>query len=273
MAEPNRLESPAAIDPTGRDSRAETLLCQGLDEYFAGHYDNAIHIWTRVLFLDRTHSRARAYIDRARTAEAERQRRAEERLDAGYELLGQGRTSAARHLLDDVVAERGEDERASALRERIDRVEQLSRRERIGRIVDAPVSSRPAAPAGARRSGDRRPRPVRAIVVVGCVLGAVVAGAFLGPRVTGWVSRRGPGEQLVARGTPRAWPVLSTSEAALVRARTAFSGGRLAEALRDLERVSLDSPVRAEADQLRVRIQQTLVGRGPDRLHTEAGRR
>ena len=37
-------------------------------------YEQAIHVWTRVLFLDRGHARARAYIERARSALAERQR-------------------------------------------------------------------------------------------------------------------------------------------------------------------------------------------------------
>jgi hypothetical protein len=267
MPEPNRSESPAAFDPVGRDSRAETLLCEGLDQYFAGNYEDAIHIWTRVLFLDRTHSRARAYIDRARTAEAERQRRADELLEAAYELVGRGRTGAARLLLDEVVAERGEDERASALRGRIDRAEQLER------LVTAPSVPRPPAPTRRAKSGWHRLPPARAVAVFGWVLGAVLIGTIVGPHVTDWVGRRGPTDQIVARGVPPPWPVLSISEAALVRARTAFSGGRLAEALQALERVSADSPVRPEADQLRVRIQQTLVGTTPDRSHTEAGRR
>ena len=100
MPEPDRLESPAT--DVDRDRRAERLLIDGLDQYFAGNYDDAIHIWTRVLFLDRTHSRARAYIDRARTALAERQRRTEELLETSYQLLGEGQSGAARNLLDEV---------------------------------------------------------------------------------------------------------------------------------------------------------------------------
>src|SRR5262249_32709625 len=57
----------------------EQLLLAGLDHYFIGQYEQAIHVWTRVFFLDRGHARARAYIERARCALAERQREAEAR--------------------------------------------------------------------------------------------------------------------------------------------------------------------------------------------------
>ena len=48
----------------------ESLLVAGLDRYFAGDYDGAIHAWTRVLFLDRRHARARAYICLLYTSDA-----------------------------------------------------------------------------------------------------------------------------------------------------------------------------------------------------------
>ena len=109
MADPKRLES-HATETADRDSRTEALLVEGLDRYFAGQYEEAIHIWTRVLFLDRNHARARAYIDRARTTLAERHRQSEEMLEASHDLLEQGRTEAARHLLTEAVAATGDDE-------------------------------------------------------------------------------------------------------------------------------------------------------------------
>lgn len=61
----------------------------GLDEYFAGRHDRAVQVWSRVFFLDRTNARARAYIERARSAFAERQRVAEAALaTAGTEPDG-----------------------------------------------------------------------------------------------------------------------------------------------------------------------------------------
>lgn len=55
--------------------------------------------------------------------------------------------------------------------------------------------------------------------------------------------------------------VLSSSEVALVRARTLYARGRLAEALLVLDRVS-DPAVAAEATRLRVQIQQVLLAAG-----------
>ena len=76
----------------------EQLLLQGLDYYFGGAYESAIHVWTRVLFLDRGHDRARAYIERARGAQAERQRESEELLHRGVAAFDRGETSDARSL-------------------------------------------------------------------------------------------------------------------------------------------------------------------------------
>ena len=54
-------------------------------------------------------------------------------------------------------------------------------------------------------------------------------------------------------------PVLTSAEAALVRARTLYSRGRLAEALQVLDRVDPESANRPAADRLRVEIQQMLL--------------
>jgi len=86
MTDPLRHESLdhiSAASAADRDARIEQLLLAGLDHYFLGQYDHAINVWTRVLFFDRSHARARAYIDRARRAQAERQRESEELLHTG----------------------------------------------------------------------------------------------------------------------------------------------------------------------------------------------
>jgi len=65
MSDPLRTESARASDAeaaSDRDAKIEQLLLVGLDHYFAAHYELAINVWTRALFLDRSHARARAYI-------------------------------------------------------------------------------------------------------------------------------------------------------------------------------------------------------------------
>src|SRR6478672_10365021 len=123
MAETRRSDLADTGAGPERDGRIESLLVEGLDRYFVGRYAEAVHIWTRVLFLDRTHPRARAYIDRARTALAERQRHSDELLHASQSLLDQGKTGDARQLLSEAVAATGDDERAAALRMRLDRLD------------------------------------------------------------------------------------------------------------------------------------------------------
>src|SRR4029079_16886803 len=79
------------------------LLLVGLDHYFAAQYDQAINVWTRALFLDRSHPRARAYIERARSALAERQRKSEELLHTGVAAFERGAGDEARRLLNAAI--------------------------------------------------------------------------------------------------------------------------------------------------------------------------
>jgi tetratricopeptide (TPR) repeat protein len=250
MPESQRLKSGAEAD---RDTRAEALLVEGLDRYLAGRFEDAIHIWTRVLFLDRSHARARAYIDRARTAIAERQRASDELLQATSEMLTRGDAAEARRLLDEMLDAGADDERAAELRMRIERLERASLSARAG---SATVSAQTAAPAVERPSRARR-----WTLVAGLSAGLVIVAFWLVPStndVPGLERERVP---LSAASGDTSLPVLSASDVALVRARTLYSRGRLAEALQALDRVAELANVPA-ANQLRVEIQQALLASG-----------
>lgn len=254
MPDLRRLESPF-VEAADRDSRTEALLVEGLDQYIAGRYEDAIHLWTRVLFLDRSHARARAYIDRARTAVAERQRRADEMIQASQDLLAEGKTVAARDLLDRAVAAAGDDDRAAELRARLERMERArppADRPRLAVVDAVPVRRRPSRAAAA------------AMIAAGA--GVLVLGWLAVSRARGWFANESATLPLAAATRPAALPVLSTSDVALVRARTLYSRGRLADALRALDRVDADGPARPDADRLRTEIQQLLLatGRGDD---------
>src|SRR5918911_1187328 len=106
MSEVSRSEAAHALESASgadRDAKIEQLLLVGLDHYFAGQYDQAINVWTRALFLDRSHPRARAYIERARSALAERQRQSEELLHTGIAAFHRGETDEARRLLQSAI--------------------------------------------------------------------------------------------------------------------------------------------------------------------------
>src|ERR1700745_716880 len=93
MSDPLRTETSRLPEPASRaerDAKIAQLLLAGLDHYFAGQFDQAINVWTRALFLDRSHARARAYIERARSAQAERQRESEELLHNGVAAFRNG---------------------------------------------------------------------------------------------------------------------------------------------------------------------------------------
>jgi thioredoxin-like negative regulator of GroEL len=260
MVDPRRLESdPVAEsrDATDRESQTDALLVEGLDRYFTGRYEDAIHLWTRLLFLDRNHAKARAYIDRARTALAERQRRSEEMLQASRALLEQGETAAARDLLTEAVAQSGEDDQAAALRLRLERVERLNAADRpwpAGPVVPADGAIVETVPGWSWR---RRSRPLAVGVVLAAALLLVltvssgVAQQWLGWQSTAEALRPAAGETRI--------PVLSSGDVALVRARTLMERGRLADALRALDRVAADSAQRPAVDRLKADIQQLLL--------------
>ncbi|HUF49154.1 MAG TPA: hypothetical protein VMM93_15155 [Vicinamibacterales bacterium] len=264
--EPKRLESPPDAVLAARDSHVEALLIDGLDHYFARRYDAAINVWTRVLFLDRSHARARAYIERARTAMAERQRRAEELLEIGHSLINEGRAEQARDVLAEAVATTGDDERASALRLRLERVE---------RAQGTAVPALPAATAGVSIvPGWTWRRHRYGLLVVASLVGtsAVILTGWLAlPTVRELAGLTGPRVDALRSTSTAPLPVLSSADVALVRARALYARGRLAEALRALDRVGAESPSRAAADTLRVEIQRLLLAGGRDSFRAPAG--
>src|SRR6516162_5212244 len=120
-------------------SRIEELLLAGLDHYFSGRHELAISVWTRVLFLDRSHARARAYIERARSALAERQRESEELLQTGAAAFQRGDGDEARRLLLAAIESGPSPDEALPMPDRLTRLE-------------APEAPRQAAPVpGSRR--------------------------------------------------------------------------------------------------------------------------
>jgi tetratricopeptide (TPR) repeat protein len=253
MPEPKRVESLPEFGPADREGRVEALLVDGLDRYFSGLYDEAIHLWTRVLFLDRSHARARAYIDRARTALAEQHRRTEEMLHASGELIAQGQSDQARELLARAVAASGDEARAAALRWRLEHLERA-------RAVDA--AARPAAAAVRDALPVGRGRAWPWLFWASGALGLVLIAAMLRPGVRASLGLASAEFDLPASAESVARPVLSSTDVALVRARTLYARGRLAEALQSLDRVDPRSSTRAAADQLRVEIQDVLLQTG-----------
>ena len=151
MSDPLRTDPARALDGApepGRDAKIEQLLLLGLDHYFAAEYEQAINVWTRALFLDRSHPRARAYIERARSALSERLRQSEELLHGGVAAFNRGEAGEARRLLEAAMLQGAPSDEALALLDRLNRLEQ-------GIDAAGPGAGR----ANERRSGPARRRP------------------------------------------------------------------------------------------------------------------
>lgn len=260
MSDPLRIEPAHSLAPSAdadRDAKIESLLLAGLDQYFSSDFEQAIDIWTRALFLDRNHARARAYIERARSALAEQQRESEELLHTGVAAFERGELDAARQLLSVAVQRGGAHDVALAFLTRIERLHA--------------AAPRAAEPADMQPRGNSTPvelprRRFRTAAVSGALIAVSVAICLY------WLAAWGGIRVLVPSLNTAVEPAVSpmppvrdplavprSSELALERGRSLFASGRPHDALRALELVRPTDPLRAEADQLKASIQRTLL--------------
>jgi hypothetical protein len=254
MPDPLRHDEDLLASETGRETRIEELLLAGLDHYFTGQHELAISVWTRVLFLDRSHARARAYIERARGAIAERHREGEELLQTGVAAFDRGDAVDARRLLTSAVERGASSDEALALLERLDRIAPAGETSH----TTAPLRrDRAAIAAGAIevRKGIS-PATLFLVLAVGLLGGALVVIAWNGRDVSGHPSAA---PALVGGPASEPLPVPSPAEVSLSRARTFYSKGRVRDALAALDAIRPGDPLRGQADDLRIAIQRQLL--------------
>jgi hypothetical protein len=261
MADPRSITTAGSDDgppDLDRDAKIDELLLAGLEQYFGGRYQEAINIWGRVLFLDRGHQRARAYIERARGALAERLRTTEELVQEGAAALDRGDGAAARRLLSAAVATGEPHDLAHAYLDRLDRLSARPQ-ERDPRPRTAGANGADQAGRGLRAGPAR---PVRALPIIGAAILVAVVILFAASRdlLRPLVAREW--RQAPAAGaatTPDPLPVPRPSEVALGRARDLFQSGHLKAALAALDGVSEADPLGTDAVRLRTEIQRILL--------------
>jgi hypothetical protein len=260
MSDPLRSDgsrASAAASEADRDAKIEQLLLIGLDHYFAAQYEHAISVWTRVLFLDRSHPRARAYIDRARSALAERQRQSEELLQNGVDAFQRGDGGEARRLVQAAIDGGAPTDEALAVLDRLNRLDPAP-------SGDAPAKSRPSR----RESAPVAPRPQvaasRVFIALMFVLALVAAIVY---SATVWGPLDWPASFPLQRPAVRAaatlreagLPLPRRGELALTRARAQAADGHLRDALVTLDLVRPTDPQKPDADRLRGEIQLQLL--------------
>jgi tetratricopeptide (TPR) repeat protein len=250
-----------------RDAKIEQLLLAGLDYYFAAQYEQAINVWTRALFLDRNHARARAYIERARGALAERQRQSEEWLHDGVAAFQRGDDDEARRLLEAAIAGGAPPDEALSVLDRLNRPapDALA-------AVDAPASTRKLSALrneSTRSSlfGGRGIAVLWTLVVALLTLAAylTVANRADWPLPLPFQPAPEPAAGAAAAPIPQdlSLPLPRRGEMLLARGRMLAANGRLHDALAALDQVRPTDPQKEEADRLRGDIQRQLLALTP----------
>ena len=258
MSEP--LRAAPASDGSAeadRDTLIERLLLAGLDHYFDGQYEQAVNVWTRVAFLERGHGRARAYIERARGALAERQRQSEELLDQGVDAYRDGDLTTARDLLTRAVAGGGS-ETAMVFLQRLGIAE-------AGLAAATPLprpgadSSRLAGRPSHRQvqsSAAARTNWMATIIVSVALAGAILLAA---QPIASWLGDQAVADTARGAQASEPTPVIRAAELRLASARDLYQQGRLRDALRTLDGIDRGDPIRADADALTATIQSALL--------------
>jgi tetratricopeptide (TPR) repeat protein len=265
MSEPLRTD-PADLAPLSeadRAARIEQLLLSGLDHYFGGHYEQAINIWTRVAFLERGHGRARAYIERARGALAERQRESEELLHNGIAAYEAGDLQTARELLTQAVEQGGANDTALLFLQRLNRLDAVSGASRSAETT--PSRTRP------RRELPRVPETGSWLATIAACVVVVGAVVVLALAVRSWLVELPVTAPLGEPVQAEALPIVRASDARFSRARDLASSGRAHEAVALLKEIDIADPLRLEADRLTADIQRGLLARAVTASSAPAG--
>jgi len=253
------------------------LLRQGEDLYSRGLYHQAIHVWTRVLFLDRGNADARLRIDKAKEVIAERERRLDVEIAEAKGLFESGQIQEARERVRSVLSADGSHSEAVQLEAAIEALDRRNEPPRetpreADRLTAQPTTPAkgvvfkvPKSPKGSpARSG--RPVTSRFKMTAFLLVALLLFAASLFYLRENWDAIVSDGAYGHPPGLTHAVPpdrlaasVPDLSQLRYYNGERLFAQGRYLEALAELRLVDRDSNVISEARSLILRIEDRLL--------------
>lgn len=261
-------------------SRIAELNRQGQSHYAEGRYEEAIHVWTRILFFDRGNGDARKGIEAARKDVAERQRRLDLDVAEASRLFETADLDGARRLVRSVLAADASHSEAVALAAKLAALERRLEPAAgaTGGITEERASSRGIllrVSRGKPSTGAQGSSVATRIGMAAFVLGALAVFAasalYLEDNwdslVSGGAFGRTSAPASVPAVDPRDLPVPRLSDLHYFKGVRLFEQDRYREALGELSRVDRGSPYAADARSLIVRIEERLLRDGSEPSH------
>jgi tetratricopeptide (TPR) repeat protein len=251
-------------------AKIRDLLQKGHELAEVGRFHQAIHIWERILFLDRGNRTAREWIDKAKRAVAEQEREFDAQVLQASRLLEGGDRHGARLLVAGVLDRDPRHPEARSLWERLEILERRGDRPSRSLSVSGgrvPVRSRRQRTAPLARPDAGRPRPVSALKVAAFLFSALClfgAGALYLHLNWDFLVSEGPFGSARESGAGTVDPieippVPFPAELHYYSGYRLFAKGKYREALVELARVERQSPAFESARSLTLRIEERLL--------------
>jgi tetratricopeptide (TPR) repeat protein len=270
-----------AVSPGETAPRTDELFRQGEDHFAAGRFHQAIHVWTRILFVDRGSAVVREAIERAKQVIAERQRRLDLECAEAVRLLESGDVEQARVLARAVLAADPSHVEASHLEEKVvalERRHEPAREPNRGALESAPSKGIVLrVPRGERARPGLAPPTHSRVKMIAFIAAALlvfaVCGLYLYENWEGIVSDgafRHPVTSASSPGSAPAPPVPGLAELRYYNGARLFNQGRYREALAELSRIDRGSKVTAEARSLILRVEERLLRSAPEENGSQA---
>lgn len=268
--------------PSRPELKTEELYRQGEELYAKGLFQRAIHIWTRILFLDRGNAEARKSIDRAKRALAERQRRLDAEVVAAGRVLEEGRIEEARRRIRAVLAVDPRHVEGVQIAERIAVRDRRHEQSKSG-AVNVPLEVTPAPSKRGLLVRVSKKSPARsdavasplkmAVFVLASVLVFAAGALYLHLNWDSFVSDGAFASSSSRMGLsdPESPSLPDSAELRYYNGARLFAKGRYREALSELSLVDRDSPVAERARSLILRIEERLLRGASEEVDPLAG--